>query len=135
MENMKIPDLTIPDPEEVMDLAAKICDARNALRELETRWSALFALSKCSNTMDEIPLKPRIIQLLEKQSDDAYSASSISKMLGAKRNSVGPYLSLLANGGKIERRDRGIYGARRGVPAIPVIESVHPQGSGQEAAF
>ena len=41
--------------------------------------------------------------------------TTVAKALDANENSVGPYLSELAKEGKIEKRDRGLYGALRPV--------------------
>lgn len=45
--------------------------------------------------------------------------SDVAASLKAKENSVGPYLSDLVKEGKIERRERGFYGALKAVDEDP----------------
>lgn len=99
--------MPVPQPEEVMELAADLKEARRKVAELESRWEAFFSQAPAA----PMNLKPRIIQFLEARPDVAFSTATVSEALEAKENSVGPYLSDLAKEGKIERRGRGLYGA------------------------
>lgn len=108
--------MPVPQPEEVIELAAELKEARSRVAELESRWNAFFMPSSAQETMPTpafMYLKPRIIAFLNERPDIAFNVASVSKALNASENSVGPYLSDLAKVGKIERRDRGLYGALR----------------------
>jgi len=110
--------MPIPQPEEVMELAIELKEARSRVAELESRWESFF--SRSAENVVFIPvqnLKPRIIQFLEANRDFSYNTAAVAKALEANENSVGPYLSDLTAEGKIERRDRGLYGALR--PRLP----------------
>ena len=106
--------MPVPQPEEVMELANELTEARNRVAELESRWESFF--TRPEGNVIFVPvlnLKPRIIQLLESRPDFAFDTATAAKALGANINSVGPYLSDLTSEGKIERRGRGLYGALR----------------------
>ncbi len=104
--------MPVPQPEEVMELATELRQARSRVAELEARWESFFTQGEANIVLVPVQnLKPRIIQFLEKRPDMAYTMTAVSAALGAKENSVGPYLSELAKEGKIERRGRGLYGA------------------------
>jgi hypothetical protein len=110
--------MPVPQPEEVMELAVELKEARNRLAELESRWESFF--SRHGENVVAVPvqnLKPRIIQFLEARPDMSFNLTSVASALGANENSVGPYLSDLAKEEKIERRDRGLYGALRPKPS------------------
>lgn len=105
--------MPVPQPEEVMDLAAELKEARSRVAELEARWASFFSqgLSAGLVSAPTQHLKPRIIAFLAERPDLSFNMASIATALDAKENSVGPYLSDLAQDGKIERRGRGLYGA------------------------
>ncbi len=109
--------MPVPQPEEVLELASALKDAREHVAKLETRWIAFFNLAPPpAPPPPPAPvqnLKPRIVQFLEERPDVAYNMATVAKALDANENSVGPYLSELAKEGKIEKRERGLYGAKR----------------------
>jgi hypothetical protein len=106
--------MPVPKPEEVEELLAKLKDARSKVAELESRWESFFTRPEASVVfVPMLNLKPRIIQLLESRPDFSFDTATVAKALDANVNSVGPYLSDLTGEGKIERRDRGLYGALR----------------------
>lgn len=108
--------MPVPQPEEVMELAAELKDARSRVAELESRWEAFFSQTPAVIQPAPMNLKPRIIQFLEERPDVSYSTANVAQALDAKENSVGPYLSDLAKEGKIQRRGRGLYGAAQSKP-------------------
>ena len=106
--------MPVPQPEAVMELANELKEARNRVAELESRWESFFSQNIVVNVAaapGSLNLKPRIIQFLEERPDHSFNLASVAKALDAKENSVGPYLSVLTNEGKIERRGHGLYGA------------------------
>ncbi len=110
----------IPEPEDVLQLAQELKDAREQVRILEERWSALFrgiangaSSSFTGFAIEQMTLKEKIMRFLGEHSDETFSASQVAIRLNANLNSVGPYLSDLAGEHKIERRGRGLYGANR----------------------
>ena len=103
--------MPVPQPDEVMELAFELKKARDKVAELESRWQDFFTHSTVIQT--PLNLKPRIVQHLEARPDQEFTMATVAAALGAKENSVGPYLSELAKDGKIERRGRGMYGALR----------------------
>lgn len=103
----------IPDPEEVLEVARQLKETRELVRQLEARWASFFSASQQSTlTLEVAPLKTRIVNLLSSRATDAFTIATISNLLEANPNSVGPYLSDLAAEGRIERRGRGMYGAK-----------------------
>ena len=109
--------MPVPQPEEVMELANELKDARSRVTELEARWEAFFSQNVTVHVGSSAPvsvyLKPRIVQFLEERPDFSFTTAAVAKALSANENSVGPYLSDLTNEGKIARRGRGLYGALR----------------------
>lgn len=106
--------MPVPDPEEVMELASELKQARSRIADLESRWAAFFAQREPNIVLVPVQnLKPRIVRFLEDKPEMAYTMADVSKALNANENSVGPYLSELAKDGKIEKRGRGLYGALR----------------------
>lgn len=109
--------MPLPQPEEVMELARELKEARNRVSELESRWEKFFIRTDGTQESSPAPvvtyLKPRIIAFLNEHPELSYNVASVAKALSASENSVGPYLSDLTRDGKIERRDRGLYGALR----------------------
>jgi hypothetical protein len=122
--------MPVPEPEEVMELAAELKEARSRVIHLESRWASFFSPSSPTTqspaTEIRVPgvvyLKPRIVAFLESRPDVAYTTATVAKALDAKENSVGPYLSDLAVAGKVERRGRGLYGALRPSASNPEHE-------------
>ncbi|MBB5064483.1 type IV toxin-antitoxin system AbiEi family antitoxin domain-containing protein [Granulicella mallensis] len=106
--------MPVPKPEEVEELLSDLKDAHRKLAELESRWESFFTHPEGNVVFVPVQnLKPRIIEFLEKRPDLGFNLASIATALDANENSVGPYLSDLAKEGKIERRERGLYGALR----------------------
>lgn len=106
--------MPLPQPEEVFEIARELLATRQRLSQLEDRYAALFANpERASQPAPAMNLKARIIQFLAERPDLSYNMTTIATALGANENSVGPYLSELAREGKIEKRDRGLYGALR----------------------
>ena len=105
--------MPLPQPEEVIELAQELRDARNRVAELEARWNAFFSQAQPVPVVTVQFLKPRIIKYLESNPKNSYTLAQVSVALSAKENSVGPYLAELVKDGKIERRGRGLYGALR----------------------
>lgn len=105
--------MPLPQPEEVIELANELKEARSRVADLEARWNEFFTQQSAALpavvTMQF--LKPRIIQYLEMNPRNSYTVSQVSEGLSAKENSVGPYLAELVKTGQIERRGRGLYGA------------------------
>lgn len=107
--------MPVPQPDEVMELAAELKEARSRVADLEARWASFFLQGEPNIIMVPVQnLKPRIVQFLGDKPEMAYTMADVSKALNANENSVGPYLSELAKDGKIEKRGRGLYGALRG---------------------
>lgn len=106
--------MPVPQPDEVMELAAELKQARSRVADLEARWASFFLHGEPNIVMVPVQnLKPRIVQFLKDKPEMAYTMADVSKALNANENSVGPYLSELAKDGKIEKRGRGLYGALR----------------------
>jgi hypothetical protein len=107
--------MPVPEPEAVMELASELKEARNRVAELESRWESFFSqnvvVHVATPQLGSMNLKPRIIQFLEERPAQSFNLASVAKALDAKENSVGPYLSVLTNERKIERRGHGLYGA------------------------
>jgi hypothetical protein len=102
----------IPDPDEVLTVAADLKNARQYVAMLEAKWASFFTATTQNSFALELPsLKIRIVDLLNSNPTESYSTGTVSSILQAKPNSVGPYLSDLVGEGKIERRNRGMYGA------------------------
>ncbi len=105
---------TVPTPNEVLALAAKIKDAETALAQLQQQWNELFnPRSERRHALKEtVPtLMDRVLALLSSNENTTYSAFDIAARLEANRNSIGPLLSRLVSDGKIEKRGHGTYGA------------------------
>ena len=115
--------MPVPQPDEVMELAVQLKQARNRVIELESRWESFFAQSPAAVQPAAISLRQRIVQFLEARPDISYSTASVAQALNAKENSVGPYLSDMAKEGTIERRGRGLYGSNNGPAVDQIYES------------
>ncbi len=118
--------MPVPQPEEVMELASELKEARSRVAELESRWKSFFNQPSVQKPETDGPsviqfLRPRIIEFLETRPDRAFAMAHIASSLNAKENSVGPYLSDLVKEGKIARRGRGLYG------------SLHPKGGDDDS--
>ena len=106
--------MPVPQPDEVMELAAELKQARSRVADLESRWASFFSQGEPNIILVPVQnLQPRIVQFLEDKPEMSYTMADVSKALTANENSVGPYLSELAKDGKIEKRGRGLYGALR----------------------
>jgi len=105
--------MPVPQPDEVLELAQELKEARSRVEHLEAQWNAFFsqATNHASSTVPVLFLKPRIVQYLEDNPKNSYTLAQVSAALAAKENSVGPYLAELAKTGQIEKRGRGLYGA------------------------
>lgn len=105
--------MPVPQPDEVIELANELKEARSRVAELEARWNEFFTHQAARAPVEVAVqfLKPRIIQYLEANPKNSYSVSQVSESLSAKENSVGPYLAELVKAGLVERRGRGLYGA------------------------
>jgi hypothetical protein len=111
----------IPEPEEILNLAQELKEAREKAATLQTRWNLYFAPGRSAIAVmpEEIvqpTLQGRIIALLDSKPDESFTTASVTTLLGANKNSVGPLLSRAVSDGKIERRSHGEYSAlRKGV--------------------
>jgi hypothetical protein len=105
--------MPLPQPDDVIELATELKEARLRLATLEERWESFFNTGIIVAPAPKLGLKPRIIQFLEERPDVSFNMATVARALDANENSVGPYLSELANDGKIEKRERGLYGAFR----------------------
>ena len=106
----------IPEPEEILSLAQELKDARKRVADLQTRWNLYFApeepiLAGLPQDTAQPTLQGRIIALLESKPDDTFTTASVTMLLDANPNSVGPLLSRAVADGKIARRGHGEYGA------------------------
>ena len=110
--------MPVPEPEEVMELANELKEARSRVAVLESRWASFFSQAAATTaTMvasSPVYLKPRIVKFLEDRPNLAFNMETVARALNANENSVGPYLSDLVKEGKIERRSRGFYAAKAG---------------------
>lgn len=108
--------MPVPQPEEVMELASELQEARSRVSQLEARWVAFFTNTNGDGGPDSGVstqfLKPRIVTFLEERPTLSFNLATIAKGLNAKENSVGPYLSELAKDGKISRSGRGLYASK-----------------------
>jgi hypothetical protein len=110
----------VPEPEDVIDLARKLKDAKELVNVLQDRWNALFMPSSNGTEESEATaeeerrsstLANRIMALLNDHPTESFSASTVSALLDAKQTSVASILSRLVSEGKIRKEGHSEYRA------------------------
>jgi hypothetical protein len=123
---------TVPTPDEVLDLAHRIKDAKIRVQQLEEEWNELFtprATRNHATRLDGATLADRVLKLLHHDPNTTYSAFEIAANLNANRNSVGPMLSRLVTESKIEKRGHATYGALRKTPELFIGQEESPDAA------
>lgn len=110
----------VPEPEEVIDLARRLKDAKDLVHVLQDRWNALFMPSSNGTEESEATseeerrtstLANRIMALLNDHATESFSASTVSALLDAKQTSVASILSRLVSESKIRKEGHSEYRA------------------------
>lgn len=119
MENWRVYSLTImvPDPKYVLELAQALVDARSNLAELQAKWDALFASppaeapNKGGRKLDPDGNSARVLAAINSAANEIWSADRVEQHTGLTRKQVEKALYNLCAAGKINRVERGKYGA------------------------
>jgi hypothetical protein len=106
-----------PDPKYVLDLAAKLVDAKAHVALLQAQWDDLFGSSHVMDSTptptvdasDEDGITARFIQLLHDNRDKSFSVQAIALAIGAAPIQVHRAIGRLLPKGKIKRAGRGAY--------------------------
>lgn len=110
----------IPDPDEILNLAQELKIAREKTAALQAQWNSFFTPSESSSATEtrQASLQDRIVDLLDSTSDKTFTTATVTAILSANPNSVGPLLSRAVADGKIQRMSHGEYASlRHGVSA------------------
>jgi hypothetical protein len=110
--------MAVPDTQYVLSLAQQIENAKTNLRQLEEKWTSLFAgvpspaeapLKKGGRKPDPDGNSAKVIAAINSAPNETWSADRVQRKTGLARKQVEKCLYNLCAANKIRRAGRGLY--------------------------
>jgi hypothetical protein len=117
--------MSVPNPQEVLKLAADMVEAQNVLTSLQIKWASLFNGSSPPAPIEIRPSerkggrKPdpdgttsRVLKAIEDSPNEHFDSELLHRKLGIERKKIERALYNLYTAEKIEKHSRGNYEAK-----------------------